>query len=259
MISRRFRILPIFVIAILMPALAVSAPINRTFTLENRAAAQVAEQLRALYSPDELTLMTQGGQLVARGEPAVLDEISLLIGTMDVAPVQLRITVRSSGQEMGKRQGGGISSHNNVVTLSGQNRTISTQSSQQRHIVVQDGQSAHISDGQVRTLPLAVRGGRNPAAIYQQVDIRSGFIVTPQRISDQLIELSITAFENTPDSGMAGYQTDAVVTQRRVAPGEWVEMGGTTQSQTSQQSGITYRVGGDQSSHQNFSVKVDIL
>lgn len=259
MTSHHFRVLLIFLLAALLPALASSAPANRTFTLENRAAAQVADQLRALYPASELTLVAQGNRLVARGEPAVLDEISLLIDTMDVAPVQLRITVRSSGQDLGKRQGGGVSSRNNVVTLGGQNRTITTQSSQQRHIVVQDGQSAHISGGQVRTLPVAIRGGRNPAAIYQQVDIRSGFIVTPQRISDQQIELSITAFENTPDSGMAGYETDAVVTQRRVAPGEWVEMGGTTQSQTSQQSGITYRVGGDQSSYQNFSVKVDIL
>src|SRR5690554_4698259 len=246
-------------IAGLLPALAVGAPGNRTFTLENRPAQQVADQLRALYPASDLTLVAQGNQLITRGERVVLDEISQLIQTMDVAPVQLRITVRSSGQDMGKRQGGGISGRGNMVTIGGQNRTITTQSNQQRHIVVQDGQSAHISGGQVRTLPLAIRGGRNPAAIYQQVDIRSGFIVTPQRISDQQIELSITAFENTPDSGMAGYETDAVVTQRRVAPGDWVEIGGITESRAGEQSGITYRVGGEQRNQQSFTVKVDIL
>ncbi|WP_417546927.1 secretin N-terminal domain-containing protein [Marinobacter segnicrescens] len=245
---------------LLVPTLVMGAPGNRTFILENRPAQQVADQLRALYPESELTIAAQGNRLITRGEPAVLDEISQLIETMDVAPVQLRITVRSSDVSMGKRQGGGVSSgHGNVVTIGGQSRTTTTQSRQQRHIVVQDGQSAHISGGQVRTLPVAIRGGRNPAAIYQQVDIRSGFIVTPQRISDQQIELSITAFENTPDSGMAGYETDAVVTQRRVAPGEWVEIGGTSESRTGEQSGITYRVGGERQDNQSFTVKVDIL
>lgn len=245
---------------ILLPALALAASENRTFTLENRPAQEVADQLRSLYPESELTMAAQGSQLVTRGEPEVLDEIGQLIQTMDVAPVQLRITVRSGGQVQGKRSGGGVSSgHGNVVTIQGQSRTISTQSRQERNVVVQDGQSAHISSGQVRTLPVAIQGGRNPTAIYQQVDIRSGFIVTPQRISDQQIELSITAFENMPDAGMDGYETDAVVTQRRVAPGEWVDVGGTETTRQGQQSGITYQVGGSRQENQQFEVKVDIL
>lgn len=244
----------------LVSSLALAAPENRTFTLENRPAQEVADQLRSLYPESELTLAAQGTRLVTRAEPAVLDEIGQLIRTMDVAPVQLRITVRSGGQVQGKRSGGGVSTgHGNVVTIQGQSRTISTQSTQERNLVVQDGQSAHISSGQVRTLPLAIRGGRNPAAIYQQVDIRSGFIVTPQRISDQQIQLSITAFENVPDSGMAGYETDAVVTQRQVAPGEWVSVGSTEIRQQGQQSGITYQVGSNRQESQQFEVKVDIL
>lgn len=259
MASAPFRILVLLLIT-LVPVFAQATPENRTFTLDNRPAQEVADQLRSLYPKSELTMAAQGSQLVTRAEPAVLDEISQLIRTMDVAPVQLRITVRSSGQVQGKRQGGGVSSgHGNVVTIQGQSRTTSTRSTQERNLVVQDGQSAHISSGQVRTLPVAIRAGRNPAAIYQQVDIRSGFIVTPQRISDQQIQLSITAFENTPDSGMAGYETDAVVTQRRVAPGEWVEVGSTETSQQSERSGITYQVGGNRQDNQQFQVKVDVL
>ena len=250
----------LMLLLVLAPALVTAAPENRTFTLGNRPAQEVADQLRALYPESELTMAAQGNRLVARAEPAVLEEISQLINTMDVAPVQLRITVRSGGEIQGKRSGGGVSAgHGNVVTIQGQSRTISTQSRQERNVVVQDGQSAHISSGQVRTLPVAIRGGRNPAAIYQQVDIRSGFIVTPQRISDQQIQLSITAFDNVPNSGMAGYETDAVVTQRRVAPGEWVDVGGTETRQQGQQSGITYQVGGNRQENYQFEVKVDIL
>lgn len=244
----------------LIPALVLAAPENRTFTLDNRPAREVANQLRSLYPEGELTMAAQGSQLVTRAESAVLEEISQLIQTMDVAPVQLRITVRSGGQVQGKRQGGGVSTgHGNVVTIQGQGRTTSTQRSREQNLVAQDGQSAHISSGQVRTLPVAIQGGRNPAAIYQQVDIRSGFIVTPQRISDQQIQLSITAFDNVPDAGMDGYETDAVVTQRRVAPGEWVEVGSTETRQQGRQSGITYQVGGNRQENHSFKVKVDIL
>lgn len=259
MASAPIRILILLLIT-LVPLLSQAATENRTFTLENRPAQEVADQLRSLYPEGELTMAAQGSQLVTRAEPAVLDEISQLIQTMDVAPVQLRITIRSGGQVQGKRQGGSVSTgHGNVVSIQGQSRTTSTRSTQERNVVVQDGQSAHISSGQVRTLPIAIQAGRNPAAIYQQVDIRSGFIVTPQRISDQQIQLSVTAFENTPDSGMEGYETDAVVTQRRVAPGEWVEVGSTETSQQSEQSGITYQVGGSRQDNQQFKVKIDVL
>lgn len=244
---------------VLLPGLVLAAPAARTYTLTNRPAQDVADQLRDLYPVEELALSARGSQLVIRGEEPVLDEVGDLITTMDVAPVQLRVTVRSGGQQLGKQSGGGVSGHGNVVSIQGQNRTVTTQQNREQNIVVQDGQSAHISSGQVRSLPVAIRGGRNPAAIYQQVDIRSGFIVTPQRISDQQIELTITAFDNTPDANMPGYETDAVVTQRRVSPGEWVEVGSTESHQQEQRSGITYRVGSSEEGSQRFEVKVDTL
>ncbi|SFR82267.1 type II and III secretion system protein [Marinobacter daqiaonensis] len=253
----RFRAL--FLILAVLPVLALAASETRTYTLHNRPAQEVAHQLRDLYPADELALTARGSQLVIRAEPRLLDEVGDLINTMDVAPVQLRITVRSGAQAMGKRQGGGVSGHGDVVRIQGESRTVTTQRDRQQHIVVQDGQSAHISSGQVRPLPVAIRGGSHPAAIFEQVDIRSGFIVTPQHISDQQIELSITAFDNTPDAGMPGYETEAVVTQRRVAPGEWVEVGGSESSQQGQQSGITYRVGDSRQGNQQFEVKVEVL
>ena len=125
--------------------------------------------------------------------------------------------------------------------------------------MVQDGQSAHISSGQVRTVPIAIRGGRNPAAILGQVETRSGFLVSPQAISDDAIELNIVSFEEDPDSGVPGYETEALMTIRRVQPGEWVELGSTRSRQAGSQSGITYQVGGSEQENQTFEVKVELL
>lgn len=253
-------------LALVMLALSSAAAVAseaRTYQLNHRPAQDIAGQLRDLYPAEELALTARGNQLIARGQPRLLDEITDLIRLMDVPPVQLRITVRSGQQDNVQRQGAGVGGqvggHGNVVQIQGQSRTITTRSNTERQLTIQDGQSAHIYSGQVRTLPVAIQGGRNPAMLLDQVETRQGFVVTPQVISEAQIELNIMAFEDDPRNAIPGYDTEAVVTIRRVAPGEWVELGSTRTTSQSQDSGITYRVGGDQRANQRFDVRVDLL
>lgn len=249
----------IFLLALGINTQAMAAPEARTYSLNNRPAADIAAQLRDLYPVDQLAVSARGQQMILRAEPAVLDEVGQLVETMDVAPVQMRISVRSGQSGQSLRQGGGVGINNGRVTVQGESRTISTQRNREQNLIVQDGQSAHISSGQVRTIPVAIRGGRNPAAILQQVDFRSGFIVSPQVISDQQIELNVMAFDNDPAQDLPGYKTEAVLTIRRVEPGQWVELGSTeTRSQT-QREGLTYEVGGSQEANHRYQVKVDVL
>jgi type II secretory pathway component GspD/PulD (secretin) len=196
--------------------------------------------------------------LVVRGEPDLLDEIGRLVETLDVAPVQIRITVRSRTDSGGKRSGAGVSASGGQAELSAERRVTSTGSTQERTLVMQDGQSAHITSGQIRTIPVAVRGGRNPAAFLQQVETRSGFVVSPQVISDQAVELSIVSFEEEP-ANLDGYETEAVVTIRRVEPGQWVSLGSTATRSSQERSGITYQVNSSRSENRSFEVRVDIL
>src|SRR5690554_7287717 len=170
----------------------------------------------------------------------------------------MRITVRYRQSSESSSSGGGVSVNRNRVSGGVQQRNSSTSSSSQRHLVVQDGQSAHITSGSVRTLPFAVQGGRNPAVILEQVETRSGFVVSPQAISDQAIELNIVSFEEDP-AALPGYETEALMTIRRVEPGQWVSLGGTSTRETRQQDGITYRVTGNRAENQSVEVKVDIL
>ena len=231
---------------------------SRTYQLNNRPGDDVAVQIRELYQGSPVTVTARGQQLVVRGEPPLLEEIGRLVETLDVAPVQVRITVRSRTDSGGNRSGAGISASNGQAGISAERRVTSTGSAQERSVIMQDGQSAHITSGQVRTIPVAVRGGRNPAAFLQQVETRSGFLVSPQVISDQAVELSIVSFEEEP-ANLNGYETEAVVTIRRVEPGQWVTLGSTATRSTQERSGITYQVNSSRSENRSFEVRVDVL
>tara|TARA_R110002111_G_scaffold42139_1_gene77697 strand:+ start:5855 stop:6643 length:789 start_codon:yes stop_codon:yes gene_type:complete len=254
-----YRSLLLFILVLALTAATGSAHAeSRAYQLNNRPAADVAVQVRELYQGEPVSVTARGQQLVVRGNQQLLDEIGTLIETLDVAPAQLRITVRSQKDIGGKRSGGGVTTTRNELGVTVERRVTSTGGSQERSLMVMDGQSAHITSGQVRTLPFAVRGGRNPAAIFEQMETRSGFVVSPQVISDRAVELNIVSFEADP-AELKGYETQAVVTIRRVEPGQWVSLGSTSTQSTSRQSGIAYSVNSSRSDNRSFEVKVDVI
>jgi len=246
-------------LTLLLATPLLAAPEARQYQLSQRAASDLAQQIRDLYPGDELTITSRGQQLIVRAEPSVLDEIGELVQTMDVAPVQMRITVRSRNTGMGKQGGGGVTITNNQVNVEATRKTTTTQQTRERSLIVQEGQSAQITSGQVRALPVAIRGGRNPAVFLEKVETRSGFIVSPQVISDRAIELNIVSFEEDPDSGVPGYETQALMTLRRVEPGQWVSLGSTRQSRSGEQTGIVYQTGQDSNSVNSWEVRVDLM
>lgn len=252
-------IIALWMFLFVMPLSALAAPEARTYQLNNRSSEQVAAQVRELYPDGQVAITARGQQMIVRGEPEVLDEIGSLVQTMDVAPVQMRITVRTRSNLDAKSGGGNITISNGQASANVERRVTTTRRNQERTLVVQDGQSAHIHSGQVRTVPIAIRGGRNPAAILGQIETRSGFLVSPQVISDRTIELNIVSFEEDPADDIPGYETEALMTIRRVEPGQWIELGSTRSRQTSNRSGITYQVGGDQRENQTVEVRVEMF
>jgi len=231
---------------------------TRTYQLDARPGEEVATQIRELYADAPITVTARGQQLLVRGEPRLLDEIGILVESLDVAPAQLRITVRTREALDGERSGAGVSARNGKVGVTVEQQTISSGSHQQRTLMVQDGQTAHITSGQVRTLPIAIRGGRNPAAILEQVETRTGFLVSPQVISSQAIELNIVSFEEDP-AQIEGYETEALLTIRRVEPGQWVPLGSIARSSRNSGSGIGYRMEANRTGSRSVEVKVEII
>ena len=242
----------------LVSGVAFAQSESRIYELNNRTAESMAAQIRPLYQGEPVTMTTRGNQLVVRAQPRLLDEIGKLIESMDVAPVQMRITVRYRQDIGGKQTGGNVSLNNGQAGIGATSRTISTASSSQRQLMVQSGQSAHITSGQVRTLPVAVQGGRNPAAVFQQIETQSGFVVTPRAISERNVELTIVSFEEDP-AELEGYETEALMTRRQVEPGQWVELGGTRTTMDQQRQGISYRVTGNERDNRMVEVKVELL
>lgn len=251
-------------IALVLIATAASAASqSRAYHLSQRPAADVAAQIRDLY--EEVNVTVFGQKIVARGETRLLDEIGLMVKQLDVASAQLRISVQSY-ENMGGKSGGGSASvtqsnsahQRNNVTFSAGSKTARSSGNQERSLVVQDGQSAQISAGQIRSLPFAARGGRNPAVLLQRVETRSGFVVTPRMISPQTIELSIMSFEQDAPA-LAGYDTEALMTIRQVEPGQWVSLGGVDHSESRESKGIVYRVNSHSNRSSEIRVRVDIL
>ena len=218
---------------------------TRIFDLHNRPAQELVGEIRALYPGNEVHLTAHGQQLVVRASSADISDIARLVQRLDVPPHQLRITVRKVYGDQEQNSAG--------------SRTISTAQNPSHSVVVQDGQGAHVSAGSIQQVPVAVQGGKNPAALLKSVNYNSGFIVRPQFISNHQIELHIIAFDNEPRSGGAQSQTAAVVTIRRVEPGHWVPLGGTARKQQQQQSGKTWQAGGAQENNSHYEVRVEVV
>jgi len=254
-----FRSLAMILLMLLpLPTAAWAQSETRVYPLDNRTAEDIAVQVRELYQQAPVTVSASAQQLIVRGELGLLDEIGMLVKAMDVPPIQMKVSVRYHQDIGGKQSGGGVSISDGSASAGAGHRTIGTSSTREQQLVVQEGQSARITSGNVRALPFAVQGGRNPAAILERVETQSGFVVSPQVISDQAIELNIVSFEEDP-AALPGYETRALMTLRRVKPGQWVSLGGTRTTESREQQGIIYRVTGTRSDNLSIAVKVDIL
>ncbi|MGM0450851.1 MAG: secretin N-terminal domain-containing protein [Pseudomonadota bacterium] len=223
---------------------ALSAPENHVFTLENRTADEVAPQLRNLYG-DELQLSPDGQDLMVRAEPEQLAEIKSLLKQIDQPARQVRLSLRHRDMAAGDSDN------------RGSKRVYSTKETSTRSLVVQDQQIARISSGRVARLPVAARGGKDPAVILEEVDISSGFLVRPTVLSKDQVELHITAIRNEPIEGQPDYETAGVVTIRRVNPGEWVELGEERRSTRSREGSRLY--GTSSEGNRLWEVKVEVL
>lgn len=235
----------LIVLLMLVSSWAFAHPETRVYTLQNRTAGQLTHEIKSLYPGDQIQVTNDGQNLMVRGEPDTLDEIGQLIERLDVPQHQVRITVREmNGADQATNDG---------------SRTITTATHSEQSLVVQDGATAHINDGRVSMVPIAIQGGKNPAAILKSVDIKHGFLVRPQVISAHQIQLDIVSFNDHPERDSNGYETAAVMTIRRVEPGHWVTLGGSKKDVQQKHKGFTYHAGGNLHDQKTYQVRVDLM
>ena len=214
------------------------------FELEHRQAENVIPQLEKLYGTDDVVFSPDGQKLMVRALPQQLAEIDQLLRQLDAPPYQVRLTLRHRDARSSEERS---------------SRVTTTRRDSQQTLTVQDGQHARISSGKVARLPIAIRGGNDPAALLEEVDMSSGFLVRPNVITPQQVELQITAVRNEPVVGMPDYKTAGVMTIRRVAPGEWVELGEERTGQQQRDGTRLYETGGRRDENRVWDIKVDVL
>lgn len=224
----------LILLALALAPMAISAASeSQVFELQHRKAESVVPQLQNLYRNEGVSFSPDGQNLMVRAEAEQLAEIKALLKTLDEPPYEVRMEVRHRDLASGSEDRGATS------------RVYSTKRNTVRSITVQDGEMAQISSGRVARLPVAARGGDDPAVILEEVDLSSGFLVKPSVISKNQVELQITAIRNEPVEGMKDYQTAGVVTMRRASPGEWVELGREKSTVQHREGSRVYATSGD--------------
>lgn len=203
-----------------------------TYEAKNVDAGQIASTLQTLYG-NQVSIVTQQQQIIIRGNPAQLAEIQSLIGTLDVAPRQLLISVR---------QNVSLNDLKNVYHIGGAGGQVSSDSVTQSYttndrspdgsqgeVQALEGQPARISLTQ--SVPLITGAGASlwagPSVNYSYANLMSGFDVIA-RIVDNNALLDINTFNgNTIPNTYQNTSTGSQHTTLRVPLGQWALVAGT--------------------------------
>ena len=210
------------------------------------------------------------GQLVVRTTPANLEEIKRILASLDTAPRQLLITVRQDAELGRSRSTAEVSGSvggdharvtvpgsqdprgGSVVLRDGDDRvrlqvlegTGSQGDRNTQSVRVMEGREAFVGVGQSgpvreRQIQRSVVGGRVVEQVVESTQYRdatTGFYVLP-RVSGDRVTLDIsTQRESLSKPAQRGVNVQSVVTTVSGRLGEWMEIGGTGQDASGQQS-----------------------
>lgn len=260
--------------------------------LKYRKSEQVIPVLQPLLSRDSSISGFQN-QLVIRATPAELAQIKRVLADIDTAPKRLLITVRQdadldrnrseaelsgsigSGGARVTVPGSGSTSGGNVVYRDGDERLRgrvvdsqrSSSSSTQQSIQVLEGYSAFIRVGESRPVRSrqVVRTVVNGQIVDRVVegteyrDASTGFSMVP-RLQGNLVTLDIDPQRETFDDGRRGaVNVQRVVTTVSGRLGEWMDLGGVSESRSDSQSTLLGRSSGGSSERRGVQVKVEEL
>jgi type II secretory pathway component GspD/PulD (secretin) len=236
-------------------------------TLKYRNVDQVLPILRPLVAPGG-TLTGMNNRLIVRTTPANLAELKQVLEAIDARPRQLVIQVRQDADIERSRRGGQISGTADLgdagqvtvpgrprpggATVSGDGGEVQVYSSEAQRtdrvsqsVRVSEGNAAFIRIGQ--SIPVQSRqvivgpGGAVSQQSTQYRDVDSGFYVTP-RVNGDRVTLEIAAANDRvidPATGASSIQRVQTVVAGRL--GEWIEIGGTAEQRTRDESVILGR------------------
>jgi type II secretory pathway component GspD/PulD (secretin) len=265
---------------------AAEKQVLEVIPLGYRQAEDVIPMLRPLLAPGG-TITGMKNQLIVRTTPSNLAELKQVLATVDAAPRRLMISVRqSSGMDVSRDaasvQGSVGVGDNARVTVPGkrtndpgvtvqsgrtqvQGNVISSQSARNDQVTqsvqVLEGNPAFIRAGQSAVVPntqvIDTPSGRQIIQGGQVVQANTGFYVTPRVSGDRVtleIDTSRERLRNRATGAISGQQVSTVVSGRL---GEWIEIGGVTQSMEREQGEILGRSRDARRDDSRVMLKVD--
>ncbi|MFC4309597.1 secretin N-terminal domain-containing protein [Steroidobacter flavus] len=225
-----------------------------------------AEDLIPVLQP----LLEQGGaltgqdyKLFVRTSGSNLAQLRSAVAQLDKQQRQMLVSVRRSTaldiQQEQASASGTLSTRDGVsARVRAGERNLQTNDASVSSVQVLEGNSAFIATG--TTVPIvtafAVGGGKRPfvAGAVEQRNLQRGFMVTPRVNGDQVI-LEIS--QQDERVGGNGIQSQSLNTQVVGRLGSWMQLGGVSETSSSNSSGIlshSYSTGGNELS---VWVKVD--
>jgi hypothetical protein len=239
----------------LLPMLGVNAQSLEIIDLKHRTAQEVIPVLQPLLDPGG-ALSGQDYKLFVRTNAANLAQLRGVLAQIDRAARQLLVSVRQgTAQEIERerlaasgtvRAGDASTSVNERprastgVTVHATDNTSRTGRDNVASVRVSEGTSAFIATSSSVPIVTAFVGvaGRKPwiAGSTDFRDLSSGFVVTP-RVSGTQVVLDIEQHsDNVVSSG--AIETQQLTTQVAGTLGQWLQLGGVSESATSDSRGI---------------------
>jgi len=287
MVNRVLIALALAWLSLLGLAHAAEKQVLEVIPLGYRQAEEIIPMLRPLLAPGG-TVSGMKNQLIVRTTPANLAELKKVLAAVDAAPRRLMISVRQTSgmddsRDAASLQGSVGVGDNARVTVPGRRNTgdpgvsvqtgrtrvegniASTQSARNDQVTqtvqVLEGNPAFIRAGQSVIVPnnqvidsltggTIIQGG-------QTVQANTGFYATP-RVSGHRVTLEISTSRErlrNPDVGAVSGQHVSTVVSGQL--GEWIEIGGSTQSMEREEGEVLARTRDARRHDTRLLLKVD--
>jgi len=270
------------VAALWCAAAAAQQSVLEVIDLKYRNAQEVLPILQPFVSRDG-SISALNNQLIVRTSPQNLAELRKILDSIDKRPRRLIITVSQdvdlSAKKSGASVSGTIGNDNASVTVprkpggGGQGASVSSDGAQARvynsqsagaerggqTVQVLEGNTAFIRVGQSVPITNRQRVGPVVTESTQFRDATSGFYARPRTNGNQVtIEITGNRDQFTdPATGAANIQRFDTVVSGRL--GEWIELGGSTQSRQFDESGTVYRSSEARRDERRLYLKVEEL
>ena len=244
-------------------------------SVQHRSAEDIAAQIKTLYPEQNVHIAGSHQQITVRADDTIINEVKQLVQTFDVPLRQFKISVSNDQNKSHKNQGSSASIHSsgsmnnkstsNTVKVTTSKKTYSTRGTGNQSITVLEGHSANLNAGQKK--PVTTRQFINGqwTNTVEYIDMTSGVYVTPRLMGDNRVEVKILSQKNEANNtnnyrrNTSTIDTSTVDTIRVVQLGEWVNIGGTSHNESSNNNGTSYSTKQSNIDQQSIMIKVELM